>query len=133
MSKVFTLFLLLFFFSCNKEEIARNAVLDAMTSGYWKVVSFKNGAADVTSDFSSYKFQFKENLTVDAINNTTVEKTGSWNADTNAKTITSSFTNAGNPLILLNGTWQITNSDWTFVEASQTVNGELRTLRMEKI
>jgi hypothetical protein len=133
MSKVFTLFLLLFFFSCNKEEIARNAVLDAMTSGYWKVVSFKNGAADVTSDFSSYKFQFKENLTVDAINNTTVEKTGSWNADTNAKTITSSFTNAGNPLILLNGTWQITNSDWTFVEASQTVNGELRTLRLEKI
>jgi hypothetical protein len=35
--------------------------------------------------------------------------------------------------MLLNGTWQITNSDWTFVEASQTINNELRTLRLEKI
>ena len=113
--------------------MAKNAVLDAMTSGYWKVVSFKTGAVDVSSDFSGYKFQFKENLTVDAINQTTVEKTGSWNADTNAKTITSTFLNASNPLILLNGTWQITRSDWTFVEASQTVNGELRSLRLEKI
>jgi hypothetical protein len=133
MSKVYTLFLLLLLFSCNKEQIARDAALDAMTSGYWKVVSFKNGAADASAGFSSYKFQFKENLTVDAINNATVEKTGTWNADANAKTISSFFSNAGDPLILLNGTWQITKSDWTFVEASQMVNGELRTLRLEKI
>ena len=117
---------------CNKEEIARNAVISAMTTGYWKVVSFKNGSADVTTDFVPYKFQFKENLTVDAVANTTVEKTGTWTADANAKTITSFFPNAGHPLILLNGTWQITKSDWTFVEASQTANNELRTLRLEK-
>ena len=113
--------------------MARNAVLNAMTSGYWKVVRFKAGATDLTSDFISYKFQSKQNLTVDAINNSPVEKTGSWNADANAKTITSSFGTAGNPLMLLNGTWQITKSDWTFVEASQTANGELKTLRLEKI
>lgn len=133
MSKVFTLFLFFFFIGCNKEEMAKNAVLDAMTSGYWKVVSFKKGTVEVTADFSSYKFRFKENLTVDAINQTTIEMTGSWNADPNAKTITSSFINASNPIGLLNGTWQITKSDWTFVEASQTVNGELRFLRLEKI
>jgi hypothetical protein len=133
MKKVFTLLLLSFFFSCSKEEMARNAIVNAMTTGYWKVVSFKTGSSNVTTDFTPYKFQFKENLTVDAINNTTVEKTGTWTADANAKTITSSFTNASNPIMLLNGTWQITNSDWTFVEASQTINNELRTLRLEKI
>ena len=85
MSKVFTLFLLLFFFSCNKEEMAKNAVMNAMTTGYWKVASFTNGTADVTSDFDTYKFQFKENLTVDAIHNTMVEKTGNWTADPNSK------------------------------------------------
>ena len=132
MKKVFILFLAVAFASCNKEEMARDAVINAMTTGYWKVVSFKNGSADNTADFTPYKFQFKENLTVDAINNSTVEKTGTWTADANAKTITSTFNNASNPLLLLNGTWQITRSDWTYVEANQTVNGILQELRLEK-
>jgi len=133
MKKLYTFFLLLFFISCSKEEIIRNAVINAMTSGQWKVVIFKNGSTDVTTDFAPYKFQFKENLSVDAINNTTVEKTGSWTADPNAKTITATFTNASSTLSLLNGTWLITDSGWTYVEANQTVNGELRILRLEKI
>jgi len=133
MKRVLACLLLFFFFSCSKEQIAKNAVMNAMTSGQWKVVSFKNGSTDVTADFSAYTFQFKENYTVDAIHNSTVEKTGAWTADANAKTITSTFTNATHPIILLNGTWQITNNSWTFVEASQTVNGTLRTLRLEKI
>lgn len=133
MKKLCTVFLLVLLFSCNKEEMARNAVVNAMTSGYWKVVAFKNGTSDVTAEFSPYKFQFKENLTVDAINNTTLEQTGNWTADANAKTITSTFSNAVQPVMYLNGTWQITKSDWTFVEASQTVNGELKTLRLEKL
>lgn len=133
MRKLCTLLLLVLFFSCSKEQIAKNIVINAMTSGQWKVVSFINDTTDVTSNFSPYKFQFNENLTVDAINNTTVEKTGTWTADANAKTITSNFTNANTPLILLNGTWKITNNSWTFVEASQTVNGLIRKLRLEKI
>jgi len=133
MRKLCILFLLPFLFSCSKEEMQKNAVINAMTGGQWKVVSFKKGAADVTTDFASYKFQFKENYTVDAINNSTIEKTGTWTADPNAKTISSSFIDANATLTLLNGTWQITNSDWTFVEASQTIGGELRTLRLEKI
>jgi len=133
MRKIFTLLLLSSLFSCNKEEMAKNAVTNAMTSGQWKVVNFKDGATDVTTDFASYKFQFKENLTVDAINNTTVEKTGTWTADANAKTITSTFDNANAPLILLNGTWKITDNSWTFVEATQTTSGGLRMLRLEKL
>lgn len=132
MRKIFTLLFLFFLCSCNKEEMAKNAVINAMTSGQWKVVSFKDGATDLTTDFAPYKFQFKENLTVDAINNASVEKTGTWTADANAKTITSTFENANAPLILLNGTWKITDNSWTFVVATQTVNGKLRSLRLEK-
>lgn len=122
--------------SCTPERIEekqQNLVLQAMVNGQWKVSSFNKGGTDLTNDFSPYKFQFKENLTVDAINNGSVEKTGSWNADANAQTITSNFTGATNPVILLNGTWNITSTTWTSVNASQTVNGELRTLRLDKL
>ena len=107
-------------------------VVNAMVNGQWKVTNFKIGSSDVTTDFATYKFQFKTNFTVDAINNGSVEKTGSWNADATAQTITSNFTNVFNSLVLLNGTWQITNNSWTWVEARQTVNNELLTLRLDK-
>ena len=137
MKQIITLFLLVFTFSCSEkkiEEIQTNIVIDAMVSSPWKVTSFKKGGTDVTTDFSPYKFQFKENLKVDAIiiSNNSVEKTGDWNADANARTITSTFVGANATLMLLNGIWKITNNSFTFVEASQTVNGEIYTLRLEK-
>jgi len=103
-----------------------------MTNGQWTVTSYIKGGTDVTTDFAPYKFQFKTNFTVDAINSGTLEKTGTWNADANAQTITSAFANATNPLTLLNGTWNITNTTWTSVQANQTVGAELRTLRLDK-
>ena len=133
MKTISALFFLLLITSCNKEEIQQNAVISAMTNGQWKVVNFVNAGTNVTTDFAAYKFQFKDNLTVDAINNNVVEKTGAWNADANARTITSNFNNAGNPLALFNGTWKITNNSWTFVEANLTVNNETRILRLEKL
>jgi len=131
MNKVYLVGFLFVLLGCVKKK-EENLVVNAMVNGQWKVTSFKKAGTDVTADFSSYLFQFKSNFTVDAINNGAIEKTGSWNADASAQTITSSFSNAANPLILLNGTWQITNNSWTWVEASQTVNGELLTLRLDK-
>lgn len=107
-------------------------VVQAMVNGQWKVTNFNKGGTDITTSFAVYKFQFKTDLTVDAINNGNIEKTGSWNADANAQSITSNFTNAVNPLALLNGTWAITNNSWTWVEAKQTLNGELLSLRLDK-
>ena len=103
-----------------------------MTTGEWKVTSYMKGGTDVTSDFAAYKFRFKDDFTVDAVNNLTVEKTGKWNADATARTITSEFTNATNPLILLNGIWNISNNSWTWVEAYQNTGTETRTLRLDK-
>ena len=122
------------FTSCKKaaEEIFKGRVIDAMTTGQWHMVKFTKGGADITGDFSPYLFQFHENNTVDALNSGAVEKTGTWSADVGARTITSLFTNATTPLSLLNGTWNITDNSWTRVVASQTVNGEVLTLRLQK-
>lgn len=115
------------------ETIQENIVVKAMTDGQWKVTRFMKGPADVTVQFSPYLFQFRSDKTVEAINNTNIESRGTWNADATARTITSAFgSNAAQTLTLLNGTWLITNNSWTFVEATQTVNNEVRTLRLDK-
>lgn len=132
MKNLYPVFLLLVLAACKKQEKAENLVIQAMVNGQWKVTSFNKGGVNKTTDFASYKFQFKTDFTVDAINNGSLEKTGSWNADASSQTITSSFTNSTNPLALLNGTWKITNNSWTWVEANQTINGELLSLRLDK-
>lgn len=136
MKRLYPIVLLIFFAGCIKEkkqQVQENLVVQAIVNGQWKVTNFNKGGSDVTGNFASYNFQFKTNNTVDAINSGSVEKTGTWNADPTAQTITSDFANAADPLALLNGTWLITNTTWTSVEAKQTAGGELRILRLDKL
>ncbi len=135
--KKLTLFLLaVSFIGCDPDKIIEeqqtNLVIQAITTGYWKVQNFTKGGADITTDFSSYKFKFNTNYTVDALYNGVIEKSGTWAADPNAQTITSNFSNASHPLVLLNGTYNINSTTWTSVNASQDYNGETRTMRLEK-
>jgi len=134
MKKILAAVLLFTVLSCEKkkEQVQEELVILAMTNGQWKVTSYTMGAMNHTSDFSPYLFQFKSNNTVDAIKNSSVEKTGTWQGDPTAKTITAQFTSATTPLTLLNGTWQITRNSWNYVEARQTVNGTEHTLRLDK-
>jgi len=135
MKNLFALvFLLTFFTGCKKaiENIQEDMVIKAMTDGQWRVTKFTRDGNDVTAGFSPYMFQFKANETVDAINNGTKESTGTWKGNAEQRTISSSFSNAAQTLQLLNGTWQITRNSWTYVEATQTVNSEVRTLRLDK-
>lgn len=120
--------------SCKKivESVQEDLVVKAMTDGQWRVTKFTRDNTDVTTDFSAYKFQFRSNNTVEAINNGSSETTGTWSANASARTIASSFSSANATVSLLNGTWTITNNSWTFVEATQTVNSEVRTLRLDK-
>jgi len=117
----------------NIEKIKENAVISAMTDGQWVITNFVNNGTVITSDFSSYKFQYYSNKTVDAINNGVVEKTGTWDGDASAMSITANFPNAGPTLTLINGTWHIDNNSWTFVVASQTSGSHTKTLRLEKL
>lgn len=115
-----------------KEQIKEDMVIKALTDGQWRMTNFTRSGNNITSDFAPYRFQFRANNTVEAINNGAIEKTGSWSADPTARTISSSFSNAAATLLLLNGTWQMTKNGWTFVEATQTVGGEILTLRLDK-
>jgi hypothetical protein len=136
MKKIYTILLILPFMGCVKQKIQdvqEDLVVQAVTNGQWKVTTFTKGSTDITNDFANYKFQFYKDNKVDAINNSITENTGSWSADANAKIITTYFTNSNYPLNLFNGTWNIITTTWTSVNATLTVGGEVRTLRLDKL
>ncbi len=136
MKKILAFILIVFAFTgCKKtiQNAQEDALIQIMTNGQWSVTSYKKGVDDITADFFSYKFQFKSNRTVDAIKNNIFEKTGTWDGNAYNRSIFSNFENATNPLLLLNGTFIITDSGLTYVVANQTVNGEIRMLRLDKI
>ncbi len=128
---LFTCFLLA---GCQKtyENAVENVVISAITTGTWKVSEFVKGDSSLTSSFGEYKFAFGNNRTVDAIRGSSVEATGAWEENAQSKTIFTQFNNAAPALMLLNGTWNITKNSWTYVEANQMVNGQLRKLRLDK-
>lgn len=135
MRNVFVLAGLVFLLSsCEKliEDVQEDLVVNAMTDGQWRVTKFLRDTANVTASFGTYTFQFKKNETVEAINSGAVETTGTWKGNADAKTIVSNFPSGNGTVSLLNGTWNITKNSWTYVEATQTVNNEVRTLRLDK-
>ncbi|MER3464661.1 MAG: hypothetical protein C4329_09925 [Chitinophagaceae bacterium] len=135
MNKILPLFLFIFVFTgCKKaiQQAQENAIIQAMTTGTWVVTQFKQNSNDITSSFSGYSFKYNTDRTVNAIKNSAVETTGSWDANSDALTIYANFLNANQPLPLLNGTWHIDNTTWTSVDASMTVGSELRTLKLVK-
>jgi hypothetical protein len=121
--------------SCKKtaiEAIQEDLVIKAMTDGQWKVTSFTNNGTTITADFANYKFKYYSNKTVDAIKSGTVEKTGTWDGNSGNMTTSANFTGAVHPLNLINGSWLITRNSWTYVEASQTIGSDVKTMRLDK-
>lgn len=120
---------------CKKaiEKKQEDLVIQAMTDGQWKVTSFTQNGTNITADFATYKFKYYSNKTVDAINNGTVEKTGTWDGNASTMTTSASFSGAVYPLNLINGGWHIDNNSWTFVVATQTNGSETKTMRLDKL
>ncbi|HMO31889.1 MAG TPA: hypothetical protein PKE63_01570 [Lacibacter sp.] len=129
--------LLLLSGSCRKirqtqEQIAEDIVVKAMTDGRWTVTVYDDGTNHLP-EFDGYEFQFKTNRTVDAIRNLATDATGTWEGDGFKRQISASFTPAAPPVLLrLNGLWQITQNNWTWVKATQTISGKLTTLELRK-
>ena len=132
---VLVLCLPLLFSGCKKtiEKIGEDLIVKAMTNGQWKVTSFTQNGTNITSSFANYKFQYYSDKTVDAINNGTVEMRGSWDGSATTMTTYALFTNASNPLALINGSWHIDNNSWTYVVATQTIGTETKTMRLDKL
>ena len=124
--------LLLLLTGCKKaiENAQDDLVIRAMTDGEWIISSFTVNSTPITPDFSVYKFKYYSNRTVDAINNGSVEKTGTWDASSATMTTSSNFVGASHPLVLVNGSWSITRSGSRFVEATQTIGSEVKSLKL---
>ncbi len=129
------LFLVILSAGCKKtvEKVQEDLIIKAMTNGQWVITSFINNGTDITADFSTYKFQYHSNKTVDAIKNGVVEKTGNWDGNASAMTIFADFPSAVNPLLLINGSWHIDDNSWTYVKASQTSGGTTKLMRLDKL
>jgi len=131
----FLCIIIMVFSGCKKsiENAQQDLVIKAMTNGQWTVTSFTQNGSDITTNFTGYKFQYYSNKTVDAIKNGTVEKSGTWDGQASTMTTWANFVNAVTPLSLINGSWHITNNSWTFVEATQTIGSETKTMRLDKL
>ena len=132
---ILPLFLLVTFISCKKtiENKQNQMVINAITTGKWKVGAYQKAGIDVTSNFEGYEFKFQDDFTVDASKNSVLLQKGTWKQDTEKLTITANFSSGGEPLTLLNGIWKISKTTWTTVDASQEVNGENRQLHLDKL
>ncbi|HEY6503988.1 MAG TPA: hypothetical protein VIZ28_08450 [Chitinophagaceae bacterium] len=126
--------LIVLFSGCKKaiEKKQEDALIKVMTDGQWVITSFVQNGTNITTNFSTYKFQYYSNKTVDAINSGTVEKTGTWDGDAATMTTWASFTGVTAPLSLINGSWHIDDSAWTWVIATQTSGGETKVMRLDK-
>lgn len=124
----------LLFFSCQKikDKVGEDLIVRAITDGVWRITKYTKGGVDLTADYTDYRFQFRTDYTVEAINNGSTETRGNWQPDVATKIVSITFDNTLPLLMRLSGAWQITRNSWTFVEASQTVNGEVLTLRIDK-
>ena len=120
--------------ACKKivQKQEEDALLQLIVSGQWAVSKYTIDTSDVVLMFAPYRFQFKKDFTVDAINNGVVENTGTWNGSIATRTITSNFPNPNPTLSLLNGTWRVTDSGSDYVEATQTINSKNHFLRLVK-
>lgn len=128
-------FLLITLSGCKKtiEQIQEDLIMKAMTDGQWKITRFTDNGTDITSSFSTYKFQYYKDKTVDAINGSAVEKKGNWDGDAATMTTWANFDGVSAPLSLINGSWKIDNNSWTFVEATQTTGSGTRKMRLDKL
>ncbi len=135
MKKIAVLIIVIAFLNgCKKsiENYQEDLVIKAMTDGQWSITKFTVNGTNISADFTSYKFKYYSNRTVDAIKNGTVEKTGNWNGYATTMTISAGFSNATYPLTLINGNWHIDNNSWTYVIASQVNGSEAKTMRLDK-
>ena len=137
MKKIVPIFLIMMVLltGCKKlvEKIQEDLVIKAMTDGYWKVTSFTLNGNNITADFSTYKFKYYSNRTVDAINNNVVEQTGTWDGNASTMTTWANFVSPAYPLDLINGNWHIDNSSWTMVQATQVSGGNTKIMRLDKL
>ena len=134
MKKILVFLFIIMLTGCKKtvQNLQEDFVIKAMTDGKWVITKFTRNGTTITPDFAPYKFQYYSNKTVDAINNGTVEKTGTWDGSATTMSTSANFVNANYPLTLINGSWRIDRNSFSYVEATQIAGVETKTMRLDK-
>lgn len=119
---------------CKKtvDNLAENRAIELISDTPWRVTIYARDTDTLTSYFKGYTFVFKENKTVDAVKSQQIVKSGVWDFSFTQQSILSAFSTTEEPLVLLNGTWNIVNITNTTVLANQTINGKMVTLKLAK-
>ncbi|HCL83040.1 MAG TPA: hypothetical protein DIC22_03650 [Chitinophagaceae bacterium] len=128
------LVLLLIPFSCKKyiQQQEQNALVKLVTNGTWRITGYMDHqVTNLTDSFAGYSFQFNQNGTLYGTRYGQ-QSNGTWSADINNKTITSSFPSASYPITLLNHTWTITDSYTDSVAAKTSVDSSYNILNLHK-
>jgi hypothetical protein len=138
MKRLYPAFLLFFLVpqtGCKKyiQQQEQNAVVAAVTNGYWYVSEYLQNDSDITASFKGYLFKFDANGVVTGTRDSISVK-GSWSANISTRQIISTFPTAGPPLKYLNETWNIKDSYTNFVSAisTDTVNSTNNVLQLTK-
>jgi hypothetical protein len=124
---------LVFLFSCKKyiQQQEEKAALAVMTNGVWYVTKYLKNDSDITPSFSGYFFKFNGNGTVTGTMDT-ISVAGLWSVNISARSITTDFPAAGDPVKELNETWIITDSytDSVAARSVDTTNNTTNILQL---
>jgi hypothetical protein len=130
-----TLSTLVMLLSCKKfiQQQEEKAAMAIVTNGLWYVSKYVQNDSDITPSFSGYFFKFDENGIVTGTRNG-LSVAGLWTVDIAARSITTNFPTAVDPVKKLNETWKITDSytDSVAARSVDTLNGTINILQLRK-
>ncbi|TAD81093.1 MAG: hypothetical protein EAY75_18215 [Bacteroidetes bacterium] len=104
---------------CKKavEKVAEDFMVNLITNNLWVVDEFLEGSVNHTNDFKPYEFKFNKDGSVFGQRASMPNEVGTWQANSEAQTITSNFPVAPHPCNKLNGVWQIKKTTLSSVNA----------------
>ena len=123
------------FSSCKKavDNAQENAAFEIITNGQWQVTKFDVGTTPKLSEYSGFIFQFYNTGIVKAMKTGNPDIDGNWSVRTDVAAINSNFPGQGDPLKRFNGTWLLTKTTETTVQAIKDDAGVTYTLALKKL
>jgi hypothetical protein len=122
-------------FSCKKavDTVQQNVAFDIITNGQWIVTRFDVGTTPKSSEYADFVFQFFSNGVVTAKKAGNPDINGNWSVRTDVAAINSNFPGQEDPLRRFNGTWLLTRTTETTVQAIRDEAGQTLTLGLRKL
>jgi hypothetical protein len=134
-SHVLVLAALILLFSCKKyiQQQEEKAAIAVVTNGFWYVTKYLKNDTDITPSFSGYLFKFDQDGIVTGTLGS-VATAGVWSVNIGAKTISTDFPTAVDPVKELNYTWTITDSytDSVAARSLDTTSNTTNILQLRK-